>query len=169
MKVSVYVGDITDAPASAVCTSTNPRLSLMMGTGGAVRERGGFQIARACEALVAVQGPLPVGSAHVTTAGALPHKAVIHCVASDANHASSEAVVRACVKNALAQAERAACSTLAMPVFATGHARVKFAIAAQAIVAALHDAKTSVKEVVLVTNDPERADELRCALTSPSS
>jgi O-acetyl-ADP-ribose deacetylase (regulator of RNase III) len=169
VKISVYVGDITDAPAAAVCTSTNPRLSLMMGTGSAVRERGGFRIARACEAIVAVQGPLPVGSAHVTTAGALPHKAVIHCVASDVNHASSEAVVRLCVKNALALAEAAACSSVAMPVFATGHARVKFAQAVDAMAAALRGAVTSVREVVVVTNDPDRADDVRRALTSPSS
>lgn len=169
MKLSVFVGDIVDAPAAAVCTSTNARLSLMMGTGGAVRERGGFQIARACEAIVAVQGPLPVGSAHVTTAGSLPHKAVIHCVASDQNHASSEAVVRLCVKNALAAADAALCRTVAMPVFASGHARVKFARAIDAMTQALHDAKTSVSEVVLVTNDPDRADELRRAITSRSS
>jgi hypothetical protein len=56
-----------------------------------------------------------------------------------------------------------------MPVFATGHARVKFAAAVEAIVAALRDAKTSVGEVVIVTNDADRADDLRRAFTSPSS
>lgn len=141
----------------------------MMGTGAAIRERGGFQILRACEAIVAVQGPLPVGSAHVTTAGALPHKAIIHCVASDSNHSSSEAVVRLCVKNALSSAEAAGCKSVAMPVFGSGHARVKFARAVDAMAAALREVKTSVSEVVIVTNDPERADDVRRALTSPSS
>ena len=34
MKTTIFTGDITDAPADAICTSTNPRLSLVMGTGG---------------------------------------------------------------------------------------------------------------------------------------
>ena len=70
MKITIFEGDITEAPAEAVCTSTNPRLSLMMGTGSSVRERGGFTVLRACEEIVAASGShaLPVGSVHVTTA-----------------------------------------------------------------------------------------------------
>ena len=64
MNVSIFAGDITDAPADAICTSTNPRLSLMMGTGGAVRERGGFGVLRECEAIVAGSPPLRAGSVH---------------------------------------------------------------------------------------------------------
>src|SRR5207244_3998577 len=91
MKTTIVAGDITDAPADAICTSTNPRLSLVMGTGGAVRERGGFAVLRECEAIVAASSPLRPGTAHVTSAGALPYEKVIHCVASDAQHNSSAA------------------------------------------------------------------------------
>src|SRR5690242_3711588 len=101
MKASIFVGDIVDAEADAICTSTNPRLSLVMGTGASVRERGGSEVARACEAIVAKSGPLPAGSAHATTAGRLPHRLAIHCVASDATHRSSTEIVRACVRSAV--------------------------------------------------------------------
>jgi len=35
MRISIFAGDICDVPAEALCTSTNPRLSLAMGTGAA--------------------------------------------------------------------------------------------------------------------------------------
>ena len=160
LKITLFEGDITDAPADAICTSTNTRLTLMMGTGGAVRERGGFEVLRACEDLLARSGrtQLPPGSAHATTAGRLSYKAVIHCVASDpTTHISSEAIIRACVRNALARAEELGCASVAMPVFATGHARFSFPRAVTTMVDAINGAETAVSQVVLAVEDPERA------------
>lgn len=164
MKISLFHGDIVDAPAEAVCTSTNPRLTLLMGTGAAVRERGGFEILRACEAIVAEAGPLRPGSAHVTTAGALPFRIAIHCVASDPAHRTSDGVVGACVRNALARADAAACRSIAMPVFASGHARYRFARALEAMLAALREAETNVAEVVIAVPEEGRVEEARGVL-----
>lgn len=166
MKITLFTGDIADAPAEAVCTSTNPRLSLIMGTGAAVRERGGFEILHECDALRAGR-ELPPGSAHVTAAGRLPFRAVIHCVACDSTHRSSAGIVAACVKNALARADELGIRTLAMPLFATGHARVKFARSLEAMLDALRAATTRVEQVVIVVYDSERASEARRALTDP--
>lgn len=170
LKISVFHGDITEVPADAICTSTNTRLTLMMGTGGAVRERGGFEVLRACEDLLARSGrsQLPPGSAHATTAGKLPYKAAIHCVASDPNtHISSEAIIAACVRNALARADEIGCAKLVMPVFATGHARFSFPKAVRAIAAALRGAQTSVSEVVLAVEDSEKAATARELVAAP--
>ncbi len=168
MKVSVFLGDIADAPAEAICTSTNPRLSLMMGTGASVRERGGFEVLRECEAIVEKAGrPLPPGSTHVTSAGKLPAKAIIHCVACNTHHLSSPDIVAVCVKNALARADELQCRTVAMPVFATGHARVKFDRAVTAMAGALRNVQTSVEEVLIVVNDPARAEQTK-QLLGPS-
>ncbi|HSP35825.1 MAG TPA: macro domain-containing protein [Thermoanaerobaculia bacterium] len=166
MQVSIFTGEIADAKADAVCTSTNPRLSLMMGTGSSIRERGGFEVLRACEELLENEhkrtgrASLPIGSAHATTAGALPFKAAIHCVASDAtHHLSSPEIIRACVKSALRVAEAKGFASLAMPVFATGHARVRFDLAVTTMADALRDAKTTVRHVTLVVLDRERSEE----------
>src|SRR6266536_6205099 len=128
MRITIFAGDIVDAPAEALCSSTNPRLSLMMGTGAAIRARGGDEILRACEALTAASGGtlLLAGSVYPTTAGRLSCKRVIHCVGSDSAHRSSEEIVKLCVRNALACADAQNCRTIAMPVFASGHARIKF-------------------------------------------
>ncbi len=161
MRFSIFVGDIADADAEAICTSTNPRLSLMMGTGAAVRGRGGYEILRACEEIVRREGPLPPGSAWPTTAGSLPSKVVIHCVASDASHRSSENTIAMCVRNALDCAAREGCRTVVMPVFATGHAHMNFRGAVEAMARTARELSTSVKEIVLVIRDDDHLDVVR--------
>src|SRR5436305_134622 len=117
MRVSIFAGDLCDVQAEALCTSTNPRLSLAMGTGGAVRSRGGYQILRECEAIVDAahqlgRRGLPAGSAHQTSAGELPVKLIMHCVASDEAHRTSAAIIALCVKNSLALADAAKCESV---------------------------------------------------------
>lgn len=164
MRFSIFVGDIADAPADALCTSTNPRLSLMMGTGAAIRRRGGPAVMRACEALLVANKSLPPGTAHPTTAGALPNKVAIHCIASDAAHRSSEAIVRSCMASALACAHALGCTSVAAPIFGTGHARLAFATAASAMVRSAIETPSSVEHLIFVTNDDEYADPLRAIL-----
>jgi O-acetyl-ADP-ribose deacetylase (regulator of RNase III) len=162
MNASIFAGDIADAQADALCTSTNPRLSLMMGTGASVRERGGPEVARACEAIIVAHGHLPAGSAHVTTAGALPHKMIIHCVASDTTHRSSTGIVRMCVRNAIDLAAEGGCTSIALPVLGTGHARLPFAETLGAIAEELRGAP--LERVVFVMNDPDRANPARTVI-----
>lgn len=165
MRVSVFAGDICDAPADALCTSTNPRLSLAMGTGGSIRDRGGHGILRECEEIVDVEyrrsgrRSLPAGSAYLTTAGDLPAKVIVHCVASDDAHRTSADVIRSCVKSAILRAEEAGCASIAMPLFGTGHARFSFDRALIAMAEALRDSVTTVGQVIIVVYDRERADD----------
>ncbi len=159
MKVTITVGDIADAKAEALCTSTNPRLSLAMGTGGAVVERGGWKVKRECEGLLESAGrdAMPVGSIHATTAGSLHAKVIFHCVASNAAHQSSAAVIAACVDNALALAASGGCRSIAMPVFATGHAHFPFDRAVEAMATAIAHADHRIDEVLIVVSDKELA------------
>jgi O-acetyl-ADP-ribose deacetylase len=171
MKISVFAGDICDVSAEALCTSTNPRLSLAMGTGGSVRGRGGYDILRECEAIVDAEWrrsgrTLPAGSAHRSGAGELPVKMIIHCVASDAGHRSSAGIIRDCVKNALALADAAGCESIALPVFGTGHARFKFDDAVRVMAETLRDQATAVRRAFIVIFDEERADDVMRVIRS---
>ena len=165
MKISVFCGDLCDVEAEALCTSTNPRLSLAMGTGGSIRDRGGYQILRECEEIVETEfrrsgrRSLPAGSAHVTTSGELPAKIIVHCVASDAAHRSSADTIRSAVRNALGQADANGCQSVAMPLFATGHAGFSLDRAVIAMAEALRDAVTTVKHIFIVVYDPDRAED----------
>jgi O-acetyl-ADP-ribose deacetylase (regulator of RNase III) len=163
VSISIFVGNIADAPADVVCTSTNSRMSLKMGTGGAIRERGGFTVLRECEAIVRDQAAhtgratLPAGTVWSTTAGTLPFRMAIHCIASNDAHQSSDDVVRSCVRRALALARAAGCRSIAMPIFGTGHAHLRFARAATAMVGEIRDAGL---DIVLVIPDGARKAEL---------
>jgi O-acetyl-ADP-ribose deacetylase (regulator of RNase III) len=168
MEISIFQGDLTDAPADAICTSTNPRLSLMMGTGGAVRERGGFEVLRACEEIADGKRLAP-GTVHATTAGALPYKIAIHCVASNEMHLTSNTIIEACVRNALACAAEHGCASVVMPVFGTGHARFKFDQALAAMIEALRTAPNTVARVLIAINDPARAESARRVLRDAKS
>ncbi|HVT03177.1 MAG TPA: macro domain-containing protein [Thermoanaerobaculia bacterium] len=165
MKISVFAGDVCDVQAEALCTSTNPRLSLVMGTGVSIRGRGGYQILRACEEIVEAEfrrsgrRGLPVGSAHPTTAGDLPSKIIVHCVASDAGHRSSTDIIRNCVRNALATADSKQCLSIAMPIFATGHARFNFDQAVLAMAETLRAQPTDVQHVFIVVYDLDRVEK----------
>jgi O-acetyl-ADP-ribose deacetylase (regulator of RNase III) len=162
MKVTITIGEVADAKAEALCTSTNPKLALAMGAGGSLVERGGSRVRRECERLLESAGrdAMPVGSVHATTAGALPAKVIFHCVASDAAHKSSPAVIATCVENALAFAASGGCRSIAMPVFATGRqSHVPFDQAVTAMAAALSHASARVDEVVIVVSDKAAAKE----------
>lgn len=168
MQITVFAGDVCDVGAEAICTSTNPRLSLMMGTGAAVRGRGGSRILRQCEHVVEGElrrtgkRGLPPGSVHGTTAGDLPAKLVIHCVASDGAHRSSPDIIRRCTRSALAAADAADCTSIAMPVFGSGHAGVRIEEAVAAMAEVLRDAVTDIQRVYIVVFDRERvADAVR--------
>jgi O-acetyl-ADP-ribose deacetylase len=170
MRLSIFVGDLADAPAEVVCTSTNPRLSLMMGTGASIRERGGFGVLRECERVVeeyrvdSGRTELPIGSVHVTTAGDLPFRAVIHCVASGDSHRSSPAIVRVCTRNAIQKAAALHAASVALPVFGSGHARVPFSEALRAIAEGVRDCEAAVEHVVIVIHEQERAREAKAVL-----
>lgn len=172
VQIGLFVGDLLRAPGEAVCTSTNPHLALMAGTGGAVRLFGGQQIQEECDRHVAeafaASGKhfLKPGMARLTGAGSLPYKAIIHCVAIDAFHGSSIETIDACVRNALALAAEAGIAELAMPVFATGNGRFPYDQSLQAMVEALRTSDLgSVKKVWIVVTRPE-ASEARSNLES---
>lgn len=149
LEVSLFVGEIVDAPAEAICTSTNPRLSLGGGTGRAVIEETGWELKRRLETVVEEEArrtgrdELPVGFTYATPGGRAPHRLIIHCVACDRVHRSSAEGVYRCVTGALGHAEDARCESLALPVFGTGHARLPFDVSIRAIAEALRDASPS--------------------------
>jgi O-acetyl-ADP-ribose deacetylase (regulator of RNase III) len=107
---------------------------------------------------------MEVGSVHPTSAGTLPHDVVLHCVASDSLHRSSAAIVRRCVDGALAAADAAGATSVAMPVFGTGHASLDLAAALGAMAESLAAAATDVEEVVVVLLDADRLPRARQAL-----
>lgn len=172
MILQLFVGDLLRVRADAICTSTNPWLSLQAGTGGAARLFGGHAIQEACDALLAAQQErtgrrhFPTGSAHLTPAGSLAFRGIVHCVAIDAFHGSSEEIIGSCVREALAVAEHEGFDHLAMPSFATGNGRFPLDRSLGAMLEALHRHQGgSVWRVSIAVPDDSRAAEARRILS----
>lgn len=126
MRVTVFEGDITEAPAEAVCSPTTQALEADMGIGATLAEAGGPDVRAACAELIRNEKLymgkhfFPTGTAHWTTAGNLAYKGIIHCVVVDPFADTPQDVVRRCTEGALRLAGIRECESIAMPIFSTG-------------------------------------------------
>jgi O-acetyl-ADP-ribose deacetylase len=76
----VVRGDLLKEPVEAIVNAANGHLAHGGGVAGIVSRAAGPALQAECDRLVAARGPLPAGSAVVSTAGRLPFKGVIHAV-----------------------------------------------------------------------------------------
>lgn len=143
--------------------STNPHLELMAGTGGAVRDRGGWEIQEECKAIMEQffertgHRYLEPGSVVMTGAGHLPYQGVMMCVAIDPFHASSVEVIGQCTRNALeiAASQRPGSRTIALPVFAAGNGQFDFSTALEAMLDAIARHKAgAIEHCIIAAIDP---------------
>lgn len=158
LDIDVVTGDLRRAAVDAICTSTNPQLALTIVARGATGSSGGWEIQEECSRIIGEEyvrsgkHQLDVGSAHLTTAGTLPFRGVIHCVASDGSRETSADVIASCVRNALRIADEQKWTSVAMPMFGAGQTRLDDRSCADAMAAAFAAASPQfVKHVVVVT------------------
>lgn len=121
MHVRIVEGDLLDQPTEGLVNAWNRNiipwwLLLPQGVSGAIKKRGGlapfFEIGRT--------GPLPLGQARVTSAGKLPHKAIIHVAGINMLWMASPRSIQDSVRNAVAAAETRGLRSLAFPVIGAG-------------------------------------------------
>lgn len=121
MDIRVVTGDLLDQDVEAIVNAWNRNLIpwwllLPRGVSGAIKRRAGvapFQELRRA-------GVLPLGGAAVTTAGRLPHKAIIHVAGIGHLWRSSERSVRASVRSALDAARARGFRSIAFPLIGAG-------------------------------------------------
>src|SRR2546428_3273502 len=111
MTIEARMGDITQADVDAIVNAANNHLWMGAGVAGAIKRAGGPDIER--EAIS--KGPIPVGEAVVTSAGALRAKYVIHAAAMGQNLQTDAAKVRLATRNALTRARELAIRSIAFP------------------------------------------------------
>ena len=161
MRVGLYIGNLWDAPADVVCTSTNPQLSAFKGSDSALRKHGGQELREASAAILTREEArtghrqLPVGSAAATGPGELPYQAVVHCVSYDAQGANAEGIEN-CLRNAwdtvLGLKPRPA--RVALPVLAADNGKFDAAAALRIIADTLKDLeKLPIESVWIVLKD----------------
>ena len=121
MAVAVVAGDLLDQQVDCIVNAWNRNiipwwLLLPQGISGAIKKRGGYQpfieLGR--------KGAIPLGGAVLTNPGTLPFKAIIHVAGINMWWRSSEASIRASVRNALVLAGRQGFRSIAFPLIGAG-------------------------------------------------
>lgn len=119
--VRVVEGDLLEQRVDAIVNAWNRNiipwwLLLPQGVSGAIKRRAGHQPFRE----LARVGPMPLGSAVVTSAGRLPYQAIIHVAGINMLWRASEQSIRDSVANALTRARERGFRSVAFPVIGAG-------------------------------------------------
>ena len=163
-RVVVLVGDITQQRVSAIVNAANSTLLGGGGVDGAIHQRGGPEILKACQLLRQTQYPngLPTGNVALTTAGNLPADYVIHTVGPiygrDREHDAQ--LLARCYENSLNCAADHKLSSIAFPSISTGafgYPREEAAAVSSEAIKNWFAANDVVEEVRLVFFQPRDA------------
>lgn len=121
MTPTIVDGDLLDSRADAIVNAWNRNiipwwLLLPQGVSGAIKRRAGVQPFRE----LARVGAMPLGTAVATSAGRLPHKAIIHVAGINMLWRASERSIRDSTRNAMAVARSRGFRSMAMPIIGAG-------------------------------------------------
>jgi len=136
--VRVVDGDLLDQRVDAIVNAWNRNiipwwLLLPQGVSGAIKRRAGYQPFRE----LARVGPMPLGTAVVTSAGRLPYRGIIHVAGINMLWRASEQSIRDSVASALARAREHGFRSLAFPVIGAGSGGFDEARALEVVLAVL--------------------------------
>jgi O-acetyl-ADP-ribose deacetylase (regulator of RNase III) len=115
-RILLSEGDITAMTVDAIVNAANTELWLGAGVAGAIDRNGGPEIAKECQA----HGPVPLGAAAITGAGALPARFVIHAAAMRPGERVTEDSLRSATRHSLELARERNLRSIAFPALGTG-------------------------------------------------
>ena len=115
-RIRILQGDLTHQVVDAIVNAANTDLQLGGGVAGAILRRGGMVIQDECDKI----GPIPLGEAAATTAGALKARYVIHAASMSLGGPTEEKPLRLATRNSLLRAKERRLRTIAMPAIGTG-------------------------------------------------
>lgn len=121
MRCRIVQGDLLDQTVDVIVNSWNRNiipwwLLLPQGVSGAIKKKAGLQPFKE----LARKGPIPLGGAVMTSAGRLPHKAIIHVAGINMLWRASEFSIRQSVINAVKLAKEMGFQTIALPLIGSG-------------------------------------------------
>jgi O-acetyl-ADP-ribose deacetylase (regulator of RNase III) len=114
-------GDITKLDTDAIVNAANERLAHGGGVAGVISRKGGPAIQRESNEWVGRHGPVPTGSAAITSGGRLRARYVVHAVGPvyDGTPRSAE-LLGSAVRAALRTADEHRLKSVALPAISTG-------------------------------------------------
>jgi O-acetyl-ADP-ribose deacetylase len=115
-EISVVQGDIADQETEAIVNAANNQLWMGAGVAGAIKRKGGAVIEQ--EAME--KGPIEVGAAVSTSAGALKAKRVIHAAVMGPDLHTEAGFITNATKNCFVVAQSEGLRSISLPALGTG-------------------------------------------------
>ena len=129
-------GNLLEEPVDAIVNAANGHLAHAGGVAGVIARAAGPELQAQSELLIRKLGPLPTGSAVVTTAGKLPFKGVIHAVGPRQGEGDEEAKLFQALSTAFELARERQWSSVSFPAVSSGIFAVPLEVCARAYVKA---------------------------------
>jgi O-acetyl-ADP-ribose deacetylase (regulator of RNase III) len=165
--IALRQGDITQVETDAIVNAANSGLWMGAGVAGAIKRAGGKGI----EDEAVRQGPIAVGEAVVTGAGALKARYVIHAAVMGTDLVTDAGKIESATKDSLRRAEELGITSVAFPALGTGVGGFPYDEAARIIVEAAREhlaGGSGLDEVLIVLYDHEAFEAFQTCLEAHS-
>ncbi|HJT61146.1 MAG TPA: macro domain-containing protein [Burkholderiales bacterium] len=130
-------GNLLEEPVDAIVNAANGHLAHGGGVAGFISRAAGPELQTESDRLVRELGPLPTGSAVVTTAGKLPFKGVIHAVGPRQGEGDEEAKLFRALASAFEKARERNWQSVSFPAVSSGIFAVPLQVCARAYLKAM--------------------------------
>ena len=137
----VVRGNLLEEPVEAIVNAANGRLAHGGGVAGIISRAAGPLLQEESDRIVHERGPLPTGSAVVTTAGNLPFKGVIHAVGPRYGEGAEEEKLEQALRAAFACARERGWRSVSFPAVSSGIFAVPLDICSRAYLSSVREAK----------------------------
>jgi O-acetyl-ADP-ribose deacetylase (regulator of RNase III) len=128
----VVRGNLLEEPVDAIVNAANGRLAHGGGVAGIISRAAGAALQEESDNIVRHRGPVPTGSAVVTTAGKLPFKGVIHAVGPRDGEGDEESKLFNALLAAFYEAELRGWNSVSFPAVSSGIFAVPIDVCARA-------------------------------------
>jgi O-acetyl-ADP-ribose deacetylase len=161
MQLEVVEGNIAELEVDAIANAANNQLWMGAGVAGAIKGAGGEEIEREAVA----KGPIEIGDAVATGAGALRADHVIHGAVMGQDLRTDADKIARTTRRVLEVADEVGARSLALPAFGTGVGGFPLEEAAAIMVGAVRAYEPAgIERVVFAVYGDEAEEAFRAAL-----
>lgn len=161
--IDVRIGELAETSAAALLRPVAADWSAVTAASRRVELAAGPAVEEQCRRL----GELPVGSAAITAAGALPAQYIVHVVVRSAEQPVTAAIVRLGLVNGIRRLAEWGIESVAMSPLGTGAGNLDVDEAAELTAPLLHEQRAHaprLKDVIIVVENDYERDAFQRAL-----